>query len=212
MLGLRGVRVGAEPGGCNLPSRRGHRTTMDVVETRARSVVARAAVAVVAALLVTACGGAGGFGGGGGSKSGPPPPRSTPPARTSKETQYALEVWNLVNQERNSRGVPLLLWDDDAAETAFDHAFDMADRDFFDHTNPDGEDPGDRLIRHGVSWTAWGENIAQGQPTPADVMDVWMSSPGHRENILDARVTRLGVGVYIDGPRGPWWVQDFFDD
>ena len=52
------------------------------------------------------------------------------------------------------------------------------------------------------------ENIAQGQPDPASVMADWMTSDGHRANILNPAYASLGVGVHV-GAGGPWWVQDF---
>ena len=52
------------------------------------------------------------------------------------------------------------------------------------------------------------ENIASGQPSATAVMGSWMRSPGHRANILDCSLTRLGVGM-ATGPGGPWWTQLF---
>jgi uncharacterized protein YkwD len=83
----------------------------------------------------------------------------------------------------------------------------MRDRNFFDHTNPDGLDPFQRAAKAGIT-AMWAENIAQGQATPAEVMTDWMNSPGHRANILDCKLTTLGVGVAY-GSGGPWWTQDF---
>ncbi len=156
--------------------------------------------AMLLAASVVACGGGGG-GGGVGAPPVPPPPSAT-------ELQYARRVVDLVNQERTSRGIDPVAEDADAAEAAYGHAVDMDVRVFFDHVNPSGEDPGDRLSRAGMFWTTWGENIARGQATPEDVMADWMASAGHRDNILDPAFTRLGVGVH-QGPDGPWWVQDF---
>jgi uncharacterized protein YkwD len=83
----------------------------------------------------------------------------------------------------------------------------MRDRDFFDHTNPDGLDPFERAQKAGVS-NARAENIAWGQSSPAAVMDAWMNSSGHRANILDCDLRTLGVGV-VTGSGGPWWTQLF---
>jgi len=175
-----------------------------------RIALAAATLAVVSlvCLALTACGGGGG-GGGGPSTTFPPP--TTPPAPTAQELQFAAQVLSLVNSERVSRGIAPVANDADAAEAAFGHAFDMADRGYFDHFNPEGEDPGDRMTRAGVSWSTWGENIARGQQSPAEVMTAWMNSPDHRANILSAAFSRLGVGCYIGSGGGPWWVQDFVD-
>jgi uncharacterized protein YkwD len=84
----------------------------------------------------------------------------------------------------------------------------MAARDYFDHTSPDGKDPGDRITAAGYQWTTYGENIARGQQTPAAVMDSWMNSPGHRANILNCSFKEIGLGVH-EGSGGPWWTQVF---
>jgi uncharacterized protein YkwD len=114
-----------------------------------------------------------------------------------------------VNFERTSRGIDALVEDTDASYSAYAHAFDMDDRNFFDHVNPSGETPSDRLQRWGVSASFVGENIAFGYPTPEDVVEGWMGSQGHRDNILNPAFTHTGVGAHTGG-GGPWWVQVFF--
>jgi uncharacterized protein YkwD len=166
----------------------------------------RAAIAWVclaAASLLGACGGGGG--GGGGTSAEPPP---VPPAPSQAELDYAQDVLDLVNTERTSRGLNPVVASAGAAQAAYGHAYDMEVRGFFSHVNPNGEDPGARLARAGVSNFGWGENIAEGQPTPAAVMDAWMASAGHRQNILNPSYGRLGVGVRLSS-GGPFWVQDF---
>jgi uncharacterized protein YkwD len=169
-----------------------------------RRLLARSS-AVALLWTMAACGG-GGSGNGGGL--GEPPPQPPPPSQ--QELDFAQDVLDLVNEERASRGLDLLVADPDAAEAAYGHAYDMDARNFFSHVNPSGENPGDRLDRAGASWSMVGENIAQGQETPDDVMAEWMSSPDHRDNILHPDFTRLGVGVHV-ASGGPWWVQVFFD-
>ncbi|WP_282204860.1 CAP domain-containing protein [Kitasatospora fiedleri] len=94
------------------------------------------------------------------------------------------------------------------ATAALRHSEDMAARNFFDHTNPDGAGPQQRIDAVGYAWSGWGENIARGQKDAAAVMESWMNSPGHRANILNCKFTELGVGVHL-GTGGPWWTQDF---
>ena len=121
---------------------------------------------------------------------------------------WALDVLNLVNIERGDAGRPPVAWDEGAAKVAYAHAIDMDQRNFFEHTNPDRDDPGDRLAAAGLAPRDWGENIAQGQQGPDAVMASWMASMGHRRNILDPAFTLLGVGLHVRS-GGPWWVQDF---
>jgi uncharacterized protein YkwD len=116
------------------------------------------------------------------------------------------QVLALVNAQRAAAGCGALTADPGLAALARAHSADMRDRHFFDHVNPDGLDPFQRAAKAGI--VAHAENIAYGQPDPAAVMDAWMNSPGHRANILDCDLTRLGVGV-AEGAGGPWWTQDF---
>ena len=51
-----------------------------------------------------------------------------------------------------------------------------------------------------------GENVARGYRTPEGVMDAWMSSPGHRGNILDCEYKQMGIGL---AQPGNYWTQDF---
>jgi uncharacterized protein YkwD len=128
---------------------------------------------------------------------------------------YEDEVVRLVNERRNEGGVcggqsfgrSAGLSKDSALRCAArNHSMDMATRGFFDHQNPDGENPEDRIVRAGFDWTAVGENIARGQPTPDEVMADWMSSPGHCVNILSPAFDFIGVGYY---GTGNYWTQTF---
>ncbi|MFE5793281.1 CAP domain-containing protein [Streptomyces sp. NPDC056503] len=117
------------------------------------------------------------------------------------------QVLSLVNAERAKAGCGPLTANATLARAAQGHSDDMAARDFFDHTNPDGADPGDRVTAAGYPWSTYGENIAMGQRTPEQVMEAWMNSPGHRANILNCDFKELGVGVHDEG--GPYWTQVF---
>ncbi len=102
---------------------------------------------------------------------------------------------DLVNAHRESIGCVALDWDDQVAEVAQAHSEDMVERAFFDHTNPDGESPFDRLTNAGVSWTGAAENIAFGQTTAEAVLSGWLNSSGHRANIENCSLTEHGVGL-----------------
>ncbi|SET79247.1 Uncharacterized conserved protein YkwD, contains CAP (CSP/antigen 5/PR1) domain [Geodermatophilus poikilotrophus] len=116
-------------------------------------------------------------------------------------------VLALVNEARAGAGCGALTADPALAAVARAHSADMRDRDYFSHTSPEGLSPFDRAERAGVDYSR-AENIAFGQADAAAVMEAWLESPGHRENILDCELTRLGVGV-AEGPGGPWWTQLF---
>lgn len=67
----------------------------------------------------------------------------------------------------------------------------------------------DRALAAGYPYRKVPENIAAGQPTAAEVVRGWMDSPGHRSNILDAELTRIGVGHVLGGTYGVVWTQVF---
>ncbi len=119
------------------------------------------------------------------------------------------EQLRLLNIDRQDQGLPALRCDLRLADVAREHSQDMAERDFFDHVNPDGEEPWDRMRRGGINdFGTAGENIAFGYPTARDVQEGWMDSPGHRANILSTAYTHVGVGVFeLDGTL--YWTQLF---
>ncbi|MEU6096105.1 CAP domain-containing protein [Streptomyces sp. NPDC047079] len=129
-----------------------------------------------------------------------PPARSAPPSTTAA-------VLDLVNQERAKVGCSPVSASSELTTLAQAFSEDMAARNFFDHTDPNGKDPWDRAAALGIT-DLGGENIARGQATAQDVMEAWMNSPGHRANILNCDFKTLGVGVH-QGAGGPWWTQDF---
>jgi len=91
------------------------------------------------------------------------------------------------------------------------HSQDMNNRNFFDHVNPDGEDPFDRIAMAGYgSYTQAGENIAGGSDSPEATVAGWLESDGHCSNMMSPTYTEIGVGAY-EG-LGDWtyyWTQTF---
>ena len=85
----------------------------------------------------------------------------------------------------------------------------MARRRYFAHESPNGDRAGDRVRDAGYRWKHYGENIARGVDSSYEVVDGWMHSPEHRENILDCTLHQMGVGLAIAGDDTPYWVQDF---
>ncbi|MFF9769132.1 sigma-70 family RNA polymerase sigma factor [Streptomyces sp. NPDC014636] len=150
-------------------------------------------------------------------KSGTPEPEQTvrvaPRVSRTAQAQPAptgtvAQVVALVNKERAAAGCGPVTEDTQLDNAAQGLSDDMAARGFFDHTDPDGNGPGERITAAGYRWSTYGENIARGQQTPQAVMDSWMNSPGHRANILNCSFKNIGVGVH-NGSGGPWWTQDF---
>ncbi|MGW9302824.1 sigma-70 family RNA polymerase sigma factor [Streptomyces cyaneofuscatus] len=135
----------------------------------------------------------------------PPPPPAPAPAPPASEGGQVLQI---VNTERAKEGCGPVTSNDLLATAAQRHSADMASKDYFSHTSPDGTDPGDRITAAGYRWSTYGENIAKGQRTPADVMQAWMDSPGHRANILNCSFKEMGIGK-VDSGGGPVWTQKF---
>ncbi|MFF5156880.1 CAP domain-containing protein [Streptomyces sp. NPDC000348] len=116
------------------------------------------------------------------------------------------EVVKLVNAERAKAGCSPVKVNTTLTKAAQDHSEDMAASGTMSHTGSDGSSPGDRITRAGYGWSTYGENVAYGYSTPAQVMTGWMNSPGHRENILNCGFEEIGVGL---AQPGSYWTQDF---
>ena len=149
----------------------------------------------------------------GGTAGSTPVEEETPAEDTGSESAdtvaaYEQEVFDLVNQIREEHGLAPFVYNETLAETARAHSQDMIDRNFFDHTNPDGKSPFDRMRDNGLSYSMAAENIAVGYPSPEAVVEGWMNSEGHRANILGG-CEELGVGLALGGSYGYYWTQCF---
>jgi uncharacterized protein YkwD len=90
------------------------------------------------------------------------------------------------------------------------HSADMAARNFFDHTNPDGDTPWDRMDKAGYgAYSNAGENIAAGSPDAQGTMNQWLESDGHCANIMNPNFQEIGVGYSTGGQYGHLWTQVF---
>ncbi len=114
-----------------------------------------------------------------------------------------------INTERASRGLAPLELDPDLSKIASSYASDMATRNFFSHTSPDGDDPFKRMDRAGYRYGYAGENIALDQ-SPASAANALWHSEGHRENILEPHYQKVGIGT-IESAKGEIFVEDFSD-
>jgi len=117
-----------------------------------------------------------------------------------------VQVQQLVNQERSKAGLRALAMDWELQRTARVKACDMAENKYFSHQSPTYGSPFDMMKQFGITYKTAGENIAEGQRTPQEVMQAWMNSQGHRENIMKPEYTHIGVG-YCE--QGNHWVQMF---
>jgi uncharacterized protein YkwD len=135
-------------------------------------------------------------------------------------TSFESEVLRLVNEHRAHGGVcgstqfapaPPLTMIDTLTKAARLHSKDMYENQYFSHYGQDGTIARDRMRAAGWSGSgSWGENIAQGQRTPDEVVDAWMSSVGHCALILSPNFRFTGIG-YATGKTGfrDVWTQVF---
>jgi uncharacterized protein YkwD len=123
---------------------------------------------------------------------------------------WRAEILRLVNDERQSRGLDPVVWNQTLEDEATEYACEMIQYDFFAHVNrATGSTLTSRTADSGYDFWIVGENLAGGQRSPAEAMNDWMNSPCHRENILNPAFTELGVGVRSGGDYGLYWVQEF---
>jgi uncharacterized protein YkwD len=125
------------------------------------------------------------------------PPPVMPPAAVAAPAdlrQAERMMLDMVNRARLDAGLPPLLFDERVAEVARKHGQDMATNRFFAHVSPTQGDLSDRMKRGGIAVKKCTENLATNQ-TLSGAHQGLMESPGHRKNILDPDVSRLGIGI-----------------
>jgi uncharacterized protein YkwD len=143
-----------------------------------------------------------------------PPPRSAPPEVLAT---HALELVNDVRAHGTRCGqrvfapAPPLALSGTLANVAFGHAIDMAEHDYFEHRDLNGQSPADRVRAVGYREKLVGENIAYGPKSVEEVVQGWLDSPGHCENIMDPRFAEMGIAYVAgrSGRHGLYWVQVF---
>ncbi len=119
---------------------------------------------------------------------------------------FPYEVLRLVNVEREKVGAAPLRFANDLAASAFVRATELPQK--FSHTRPNGSTCFTAMPQRGH---ILGENLAGGQTSPQQVVQAWMDSKTHRDNILNKNFTELGV-VYYFQPNSRfkhYWVQHF---
>jgi uncharacterized protein YkwD len=127
----------------------------------------------------------------------------------------------LINRERAAHGLPGLVADARLTQASQRHSDDMGRRQFYAHENPDGVNPSGRVYAQGLP--AYGTTVAENihwatgyRATPKRIVRDWMDSPGHRDNILRAEVSLIGVGIGFAAPdpeehgRARVYTTDFF--
>jgi len=149
-------------------------------------------------------------------------PRRTPVASLSPAASLspilATRALQLVNNVR-ARGThcgkelfgpaPPVTLSSTLGSVAFGHAADMATNNYFEHEDLHGKSPSDRVRATGYQEKLVGENIAYGPKSVDEVVQGWLDSPGHCENIMDPRFVEMGLGYATshDSKHALYWVQ-----
>ncbi|HWO74334.1 MAG TPA: CAP domain-containing protein [Bacillus sp. (in: firmicutes)] len=133
------------------------------------------------------------------------------PSQELKEG-FEYQLFDLTNATRVNHNLPILTWDDHVRETARDHSLDMAENQYFSHTNLEGESPFDRMEEDSIRFMTAGENLAFGQFSSIFAHEGLMNSLGHRENILQESYEYLGVGVAFSNESQPYYTEMFYSD
>jgi uncharacterized protein YkwD len=134
----------------------------------------------------------------------------------AQNTSYENRVLSLINSARESAGLPGLTINYQLSSAALEHSQDMACVDFVDHTGSNGSTWYDRVAAQGyANYSSSRENIYVGDPsfggTPDGAFTWWMNSQVHRDNILNADISEVGIGYvyYSESSYGGYYTVVF---
>ena len=145
----------------------------------------------------------------------PPPTESTstPSALRNGGAYGATEtrIFNLINQQRRARGLAALVFDAQLNRAAEIQAQNMASFEKMAHVLPGAKLPtlADRARYVGYPSGRIAENVALGYPNAETVVEGWMNSRGHRENILNREVMETGIAIMRSRDGGLYYCQVF---
>ncbi|MBM4067412.1 MAG: TIGR03000 domain-containing protein [Planctomycetes bacterium] len=128
--------------------------------------------------------------------------------RTQEIVRLEQALVDLTNLERGNAGLSPLQPEQRLAKAARDHSVNMARQQKMNHVLDD-KGPVERARDAGHGGFGIGENIAYGQRSPTEAIEVWMKSPGHRANILGRQYTHIGIGIAFDENGIPYYTQVF---
>ncbi len=123
-----------------------------------------------------------------------------------------LMIYDLTNSARVRNQVAILSWSSSAAIASRKHSIDMATNGYFNHTNLQLKNPGERIKEQGIYYKTCGENIIAGYGTAILSNHGWYNSVSHRKNMLNPKFRYLGVGFTYqeDSDYKTYITQNFF--
>ena len=136
-----------------------------------------------------------------------PAPAPAPAPAVAPVSDVQDSVVQSVNHHRGVAGRAPLAVDARLTAAARSHSDDLARRQTMSHVGTGGTDGGQRISSAGFGWSTWGENVAAGQSTPAEVMSAWLASSGHRANILHGGVSHIGVAATKGANGVVYWTM-----
>ncbi len=107
----------------------------------------------------------------------------------------AQELFDLTNKARKKYGLPELKYSEKLAQAATLKARHMLENNYWAHYAPDGTSPWEFILKVGYEYEYAGENLARNFLFSKDIVNAWMKSPSHRENILKKEYTEVGFAV-----------------
>lgn len=146
---------------------------------------------------------------------------------SEREADIERAIHRDVNAIRTDRDLAELDHDDEIANVARAHSVDMHERDYFSHVGPNGSTPADRMERAdlfpdpcegvgenlGMIWTSADQlDATRSEDIAERIVQGWMDSEGHRENLLADRWHRQGIGVHVSDDGEVYATQLFCAD
>jgi len=132
-----------------------------------------------------------------------------PPTPTLSPEEIKKDIFRLVNEERIKKGLKPLKENDKLDNSANLKLDDLINKKYYSHISPDGLAPWYFFKKAGYSYKDAGENLAKGYNLPALVVENWMASKEHKENILNKNFTETGIAVRYDDLISSIVVQHF---
>lgn len=131
-------------------------------------------------------------------------PSIKPPVQKPLIAPSAADQVAYVNEVRKEYYLPVLKENKTLDKIAEERACDMKKRNYFDHKDPEGRMPWHLFTENNYTYFYAGENIAEGAIGDNDIMQAYLNSPEHRDNILFKNYTEIGVATC-----GYYYVQEF---